>query len=173
MNFLLDRHTLLIIICIIIVVIVLMSKIGKLNYWKFLNREKPKEIHSENNKGVSLINSKVDKINMNINNTSIVNDIRDAAIRGELVKLPFRKRLIIYNDGDKDAINVDFICSDLEEILNVKNKSDIFPIKRIISKSSVEFGVIFYTTSSSMYKVDWIWEDMYGNKKTREQIMTC
>ena len=95
---------------------------------------------------------------------------KEAIIIGELHVTKTCKRLVIKNIGDGDAQNIDFVCSDLDVLLNNERKK--FPIKSLPAKTSISFRVLFLTRSPSIYEVEWIYKDLNGNKIIKHQTIT-
>lgn len=76
---------------------------------------------------------------------------------------------MVKNIGDGDAQNIDFVCSDLDVLLNNERKK--FPIKSLPAKTSISVRVLFLTRSPSMYEVEWIYEDSNRNKIIKKQTI--
>lgn len=95
---------------------------------------------------------------------------KEAIIIGELYITKTCKRLVVKNIGDGDAQNIDFVCSDLDVLLNNERKK--FPIKSLPAKTSISVRVLFLTRSPSMYEVEWIYEDLSGSKIIKHQTIT-
>ena len=94
---------------------------------------------------------------------------KEAIIIGELCITKTCKRLVVKNIGDGDAQNIDFVCSDLDVLLNNERKK--FPIKSLPAKTSISVRVLFLTRSPSMYEVEWIYEDSNRNKIIKKQTV--
>lgn len=121
------------------------------------------------NAQINMPNSQL-KGNITINQNTYLDKPKEAIIIGELYITKTCKRLVVKNIGDGDAQNIDFVCSDLDVLLNNERKK--FPIKSLPAKTSISVRVLFLTRSPSMYEVEWIYEDLSGSKIIKHQTIT-